>query len=1036
MAHHHEHDAARSVEEVLATEELARRPARMPDYAAENRALVRLAREMVGNPQGMLQTLAELVIELCRADSAGISVLEPGGERGSFRWWAASGLFAPNLGGTLPRDASPCGVVVERNTVLLFRDPDRFFSALRGYRPRVREGLLAPWSIDGEPIGTVWALQHNTARRFDAEDARLLTALTAFASAAWQMATALDQSRGTSAAMERQVAERTRDLRQSVVRLQQEAAQRRLAEQARMAAEGRLSAELDAMRNLYALHARLAAETDLQSALDAILATACEFTRTDRGCIQMVSGDGARLEIAAERGYAPEGAAAHIDDIRAAQSTQMISRKGGTLGVLNTQFRQPHRPSDEELRLVDLLAWAGAEFVERHRAQEALRHQSRFTETVLSSIPDFVYAFDREHRFAYVNQAMQALLGQPFERIVGRTLAELGYPPDLAEPLDRHLDAIFATGCTVEDEVLFASPAGVEGFHQFRWGPMPLDDGSVDLVVGVSRDTTERHRLEERLRESEERTAFLLRLSDSLRPLDDAGAIEETCARLVGEHLRLNRALIGEFVGGEVVVKRDWVDGVASMAGRYPVSDVTRIMMACYERGEAFVARDLANDVRMDAQEREIWAPGGIGALVSVGLLGNGRVTANFCAQSLAPRAWSEAQVSLVREAPERAWAAMERARAEQALKDADQRKDEFLATLAHELRNPLAPISNAVHLLRRPDGRRVTDRLMEIVERQVRQIVKLVDDLMEISRITRGKIELDRQPVALAAAVRDAVENSRPLVERARHQLAVDLPPEPLLIDADSVRLTQILTNLINNAAKYTDAGGRIWLSAERDGAEVAIHVRDNGLGIARDQLTRVFDMFAQAQQPGEISGSDGLGIGLAIVRKLVEMHGGTVEAYSAGPLQGSEFVVRLPLLDGADAAGAQATLERGKLAGLRILVVDDNRDAADTLALLLESHGATVLAVYDGSAALAALEHFPAQALLLDLGMPDMDGFELARRIRRDTRLAGLRIVALTGWGQQADRERTRSAGFDHHLTKPVDFNALEAWLTGTTN
>jgi len=666
-------------------------------------------------------------------------------------------------------------------------------------------------------------------------------------------------------------------------------------------------------------------------------------------------------------------------------------------------------------------------------AVAALLRQSRFTEVALSSVPDAVYAFDRTHRFVYANQAMQALFGLAADNIAGHTFAELGFPSDLAARLERHIDAVFATGITVEDEMSFPSLGGAPAFYQFRWGPMAANDGSVELVVGVSRDTTERRRLEQRLRESEERTAFLLRLSDALRPLVDGAAIEETSARLLGQHLGLNRVLVGEFVGDEVVIERDWVDGVASMAGRYPTSDLIRIMIECYQQGQAFVADDLAGDARVDARERATWAPGGIGALVSVGLLGNSHVTANFCVQSLPPRRWTEAQVSLVREVAERAWAAMERARAEEALKDADRHKDEFLATLAHELRNPLAPISNAVHLLRRPDGRRVTDRLMEIVERQVRQIVKLVDDLMEISRITRGKIELDRQTVELAAAVHDAVENSRPLIERARHHLAIELSPGPLLLDADAVRLTQILTNLLNNAAKYTDPGGHIVLKAARKGAQAVIRVRDDGRGIAADQLVSVFDMFAQVRDPALRNG-EGLGIGLALVRKLVEMHGGTVEAHSAGLGQGSEFVLRLPLVPD-DGAGADPDTDSGAgvLAALRILVVDDNRDAADTLALLLESHGATVQAVYDGEAALAALAHFPADAVLLDLGMPGMDGLEVARQIRLDARLARVRLLALTGWGQQADRERTRAAGFDHHLTKPVDFAALEAWLTG---
>jgi two-component system CheB/CheR fusion protein len=369
---------------------------------------------------------------------------------------------------------------------------------------------------------------------------------------------------------------------------------------------------------------------------------------------------------------------------------------------------------------------------------------------------------------------------------------------------------------------------------------------------------------------------------------------------------------------------------------------------------------------------------------------------------------------------------------AEQALKETDRRKDEFLAVLAHELRNPLAPISNAVHLLRHPDGRRRADRLVEMLGRQVRQMIKLVDDLLEISRITRDKIELHRQPVLLADVVHGAVETSRPLIDQQHHQLDVRLPDAPLTLDADSVRLTQVLANLLNNAAKYTDQGGRIELEAHRAGPEVEIAVRDNGIGIPPGHLPEVFDMFTQAHRAAG-RGEGGLGIGLAMVRSLVQMHGGTVEARSAGADQGSEFVVRLPLAEPPEGAhdGAAAGDGTAPLAGQRILVVDDNQDAADTLAMLLDAEGARARAVYDGPSALAALPVLRPHTVLLDLGMPEMDGLEVARRIRADPAWAGVRIVALTGWGQESDRERTRAAGFDFHLTKPVDLNVLHAWL-----
>jgi PAS domain S-box-containing protein len=372
---------------------------------------------------------------------------------------------------------------------------------------------------------------------------------------------------------------------------------------------------------------------------------------------------------------------------------------------------------------------------------------------------------------------------------------------------------------------------------------------------------------------------------------------------------------------------------------------------------------------------------------------------------------------------------------AEEALKEADRRKDEFLATLAHELRNPLAPISNAVQLMRRPDGRRQSDRVVEMVGRQVRQIVTLVDDLMEVSRITRGKIDLRLERVPVAEIIQSAVETGQVAIERAGHQLAVALPEAPLVLLADRVRLTQVFANLLNNAAKYTDPGGRIWVDVRQVDGMVAVSVRDTGIGIPEESLGRVFDMFAQAHRAVG-RGQGGLGIGLTMVRSLVEMHHGSVEAHSAGSGMGSEFLVRLPLAPQEDAwierPGLALARPDAPFAGQRILVVDDNRDAADTLGLLLEADGAEVRVVYDGRAALAMAETFMPSSVLLDIGMPGMDGYEVARKLRQDERFASLRIVALTGWGQDSDRRQTRNRGFTYHLTKPVSLEDLHKILT----
>jgi signal transduction histidine kinase/ActR/RegA family two-component response regulator len=375
-----------------------------------------------------------------------------------------------------------------------------------------------------------------------------------------------------------------------------------------------------------------------------------------------------------------------------------------------------------------------------------------------------------------------------------------------------------------------------------------------------------------------------------------------------------------------------------------------------------------------------------------------------------------------------------ERERSEQVLREADRRKDEFLAILAHELRNPLAPIRNSVHILRATSrSEPVVEHVGEVIERQVNQMVRLVDDLLEVSRITRGTIDLRREEVDLAGTLASAVETSMPLIEQGGQRLAVALPAEPLTVAGDSVRLTQVFANLLNNAAKYTAAGGEIELRAERAGDSIEVAVRDTGRGIPAEMLPRVFEMFAQVDRsPDRVRG--GLGIGLTLVKRLVEMHGGSVEARSEGLGKGSEFVVRLPLAAAGSQSAAGAAAKRTRsavLAARRILVVDDNRDAASSLGMLLELRGAEVLVVHDGPAALKALATHQPSVVLLDIGMPGMDGYEVARRIRQQPEHRDVTLIALTGWGQEEDRQRSRAAGFDYHLTKPADVAALESLL-----
>ncbi|WP_075795034.1 hybrid sensor histidine kinase/response regulator [Massilia putida] len=843
--------AASCLDDVFITAELERRPRRTPDHAAENRAMVALARQLAADPHGVPQKLAELVLELCDADSAGISLLEEYDGRRIFRWQAAAGLFADHLGGTIAFERSPCGVVVNRNQTMLMRYGERCFEAMAGFDPPMIETLLVPWAAEGRVLGTVWVISHREEHRFDAEDARVLRNLADFAAAAYQAIVTLEEASEVRRELMQAAEERTRVLAGHNRMLEHEIAQRRQAEEALRASEQRYCDLIGAIP---------AGVVACDAAGAVVFHNAC----ADRLC------GGPPGETPACWGHEACAANGH----RLANFTAPLHEVlAGGQPVVDRELaieRPDGSRIDVLLNITPLRDHAGRvagavnivqDITARKRIENDLRVSEQRFRTLANTVPVLIWQNDEQGRCMFVNRYYLDFTGKAFEDVMGVRWHELVHPDDAPAYIADYLDAVRMRRPWRNLDRLLRRDGQWRWFDNYAQ-PLFAPDGSYVGHVGASLDIT---------------------------------------------------------------------DAVL----------------------------------------------------------------------------------------------------AEQALKETDRRKDEFLAVLAHELRNPLAPISNAVHLLRHPDGRRRADRLVEMLGRQVRQMIKLVDDLLEISRITRDKIELHRQPLLLADVVHGAVETSRPLIDQQRHHLEVRLPDEPLTLFADSVRLMQVLANLLNNAAKYTDLGGRIDLEARRVGTEVEITVRDNGIGIPPGHLPEVFDMFTQAHRAAG-RGQGGLGIGLAMVRSLVQMHGGTVEARSAGAGLGSEFIVRLPLADAHDAdADAAAAGHASPLAGQRILVVDDNQDAADTLAMLLEADGAQARAVYDGPAALAALPGLRPHVVLLDLGMPEMDGFEVARRIRADPTQAGVRIVALTGWGQESDRERTRGAGFDFHLTKPVDLAMLHAWL-----
>jgi PAS domain S-box-containing protein len=534
---------------------------------------------------------------------------------------------------------------------------------------------------------------------------------------------------------------------------------------------------------------------------------------------------------------------------------------------------------------------------------------------------------------------------------------------------------------------------------------------------------------------------LLLRLDDAVRPLIKPEDITFTAARMLGEYLNVNRCAYA-FVEDDqdtFGLTGNYTHGVESIVGRYRFRQFGVECLRLMRAGEPYVVEDSATDKRLDEDDRRSYVLTAIRAVICVPILKSGRFVAAMAVHTKEPRIWTASEVELVQQVASRCWESIERARVEderqallEAARSANRAKDEFLAMLGHELRNPLAPIVTALQLMKLR-GEPSFERERTVIERQVDHLTRLVDDLLDVSRFARGKVELKRELVEVADIVTSAVEMASPLLEQSAHKLVLDVPRCGLLVDGDPARLTQVITNLLTNASKYTSPGGRIEVTATVDGDDVVISVRDNGIGITPEALPNIFDLFVQGRQASDRA-LGGLGLGLTIVKNLVEQHEGTVSALSDGYDEGSEFIVRLPAAKRA-AAAATGPLTEPAFArvaapnGLRILVVDDNEDAAEMLAAALRLQGCEVMVAHDGPQALNLAAGHAFGAALLDIGLPVMDGYELAVRLRGMTRLREARLVAITGYGQQSDRERALAAGFQQHLVKPVDIAALDA-------
>jgi signal transduction histidine kinase/CheY-like chemotaxis protein len=639
----------------------------------------------------------------------------------------------------------------------------------------------------------------------------------------------------------------------------------------------------------------------------------------------------------------------------------------------------------------------------------------------------------RDVRFVEANPAAVRLVGAPH---VGRLVSEVF--PDY-EPVGFEIwGRVARTGRSERMERYTAFLQAWCEFYIFKSEP---DNPHSARVAVIFKDISTRKRAEIALRESEEKKAFLLKLSDALRPLTDAVEMQGEAARVLGEQLRADNAFYDEFQNGTAtfVISREYRrPGAQSVTGNYPVENFGPALVAELLAGRTLCVANIANEAVLSEVQRRAYRQAHIVAFIAVPVIKDGMLAGLFAATQATPREWTPLEVSLVQETCERNWAAVERARAEMALRAADRRKDEFLATLAHELRNPLAPLRNGLQIARLSSrGDTMLQRTVEMMDRQLSHLVRLVDDLLDVARISSGKLELRREPVDLGQVLASSIESTRVILENHGHELVIDAAFDELLVRGDFERLSQVFTNLLSNAAKYTEQGGRVQIALTREDAQAVVRVIDSGIGIPPAEVGHVFDLFSQVRSHQGRTGG-GLGIGLSLVKSLVALHEGQVSAHSAGAGAGSTFTVRLPLLAPAARPPAPvpaATVEqvRPDIDPRRIVIADDNADAANSLARLLGLLGHEVATAHDGLDALEKTAQSRPDVVFLDLGMPRMDGIEAARRIRELPGGERILLIALTGWGQESDRQRTLAAGFDWHLIKPIGVAELTAILAG---
>ena len=628
----------------------------------------------------------------------------------------------------------------------------------------------------------------------------------------------------------------------------------------------------------------------------------------------------------------------------------------------------------------------------RYEAERAnLKEREERLDLALKHSHTGAWDFDLVLGRAVWSETLHEIAGLPASApLTAESILGLIHPDDLQTVLQASRPMI-ESGGEITVEFRICSPERGERWIFVAGKGIAASDGRTRRLTGIARDVTDQHQAEEALRVAQQQLQLIA---------DTMDAPVARCSRDL-RYLWVNKPYA------------DWIDrSIGEIIGR-PIVDVLG--------AEALDQLQPHFDRVLGGQKVQYEA------LVSFQSRGARWINATYCPtfdRAGATDGWVAVVIDM-----------HERKQLEEALKEADRRKDAFLATLAHELRNPLAPIRSSLAILHAkalPDAELSWSR--DVIDRQVQQMVRLLDDLLDVSRISRNKLELRTERVELADVLARAVETSRPLIDASRHELSCELPSEPIYLDADPIRLAQVLSNLLNNAAKYTQSGGRISLQAERQEAELVVTVADNGIGIAPESFPHLFEMFSQAA-PALARSQGGLGIGLSLAKGLVELHGGSLEASSDGLGRGSQFVIRLPVASAAPPPAPSCRSNGGMVAQTkrRVLVVDDNHDAADSLARMLRIMGHSVHVAYDGEQGVQAAGEVLPELVILDIGMPKLNGYEAAQRIRDEAWGRQMVLVALTGWGREEDRRASNGAGFNFHLVKPADAAAIARLMAG---